>query len=106
MTAYPGIAYPVVQKGGVYFEAQVQLLLLFTVDLLDGPFLELVRRNCDRGFGGECWKKEWKSASRRGMIVRRSNLKVDPDKFQVCLRTPRQRKLSPKYKSVANLPAT
>lgn len=78
-----------VQKGGIYVEAEIQLLLLFTVDLLNGPFLELVRGNCNRCFSGECWKEERESASRRGMIVRRSDLKVDPDKFQVRLQIPR-----------------
>lgn len=78
-----------VQKGGIYVEAEVQLLLLFAVDLLNSPLLELVRGNCDRCFGGECWKEEWEGASRRSMIVRRSDLEVDPDKFQVRLRIPR-----------------
>jgi hypothetical protein len=77
----------VVQQGGIYFEAEIQLLLLFAVDLLNGPFLQLVRGNCDCVIGGECWEEEWESASRRSMIVRRSDLEVDPDKFQVCLDT-------------------
>lgn len=76
-----------VQKGGIYFEAEVQLLLFFAVDLLDGPFLELVRGDCDGIIGGKCWEEEWKSASWRSMIVRRSDLEVDPDKFQVRLDT-------------------
>jgi hypothetical protein len=82
---YPGTAYPVVQKGCIYFEAQVQLLFLFAVDLLNGPFLELVRGNRDRCIDGECWKEERESARWRSMVVRRCDVEVNPDKFQVRL---------------------
>lgn len=84
MVAYPGIAYPVVQKRGVYLEPEVQLLLLLTVYLLNGPFLKLMRRDhpgaCRKG-----GKEEGQGAGGRCMVVGRGNLKVDPDELQVRL---------------------
>lgn len=40
--AYPSIAYPVVQKRGIDLKAQIQLLFLLAVNLLNSPLLELV----------------------------------------------------------------
>lgn len=55
------------------------------MNLLDGPFLELMRGYRDRSFRGKGWQEEWKRASWRGVVVGRGNLKVDADKFQVRL---------------------
>ena len=82
---YPGIPYPVVQKRSVYFKPQVQLLLFFTVDLFNGPFLELVRRDCARFAGRTDWKEERQSTGRGCMVIGRGNLEVDSNEFQVRL---------------------
>lgn len=82
---YPGIAYPMVQKRPIYFEPEIQLLLLLAVDLLNGPFLELVRGYRAGCIGRKGREEERQGAGWRGMVIRGGDFKVDPDEFQVRL---------------------
>lgn len=79
------MAYPVVQERSVYFKPQVQLLLLFTMNLFDGPFLELIGRDCVGCAGRECREKVGQDTGRRCMVIGRGDLEVDADEFQVRL---------------------
>jgi hypothetical protein len=62
------------------------LLFLFTVDLFNGPLLELMRRNGTGCACRESGKEERQGAGGRCMVVGGGNLEVDPDEFQVRLR--------------------
>lgn len=74
-----------VEERAIYFEPKIQLLLLLAVDLLNGPFLELVGRYWARGVGRKGRKEERQGASWRGMVIRGGDFEVDPDEFQVRL---------------------
>jgi hypothetical protein len=42
ISAYPSIAYPVVDERGIHLEPQIQLLFLLAMNLFNSPLLELV----------------------------------------------------------------
>jgi hypothetical protein len=66
---YPSIPYPVVQQGRIYFEAEVQLLLFFAMDLFNGPFLEFTGRYRRTGADGKSREEEGEHAGRRCVVI-------------------------------------
>lgn len=74
-----------VQKRGIHFETQIQLLFLLAVDLFNSPFLETVRRDWVGDICRKGGNEEGQGASGRCVIVRGGDLEVDSDELQVCL---------------------
>lgn len=74
------------------------MLLFFAVDLLNGPLLELTRRNGTRApCGRDSWEKERQCTSWRRMVIGRSDLEIDADEFQVRLESESVSMLSSTY---------
>lgn len=57
------------------------MLLLFAVDLLNGPFLELVRGNWAECALRESREKKGQGTSRGCVVIGRGDLEVDSDEF-------------------------